>query len=157
MTLRKLAVCSLLLSALSALLLVAASTPKFQFYEELLAKSSKLLTEATQVPPVRISEHSLNKNASPSGRIAKILVLSSRGDPLQARYFQNGTLKVIEYLDEGEKVVRRDLYYKKRVRVQELIDQKGNLSQVNFLDVSGRILHRKELPVAPPPPGWVYG
>ncbi len=156
MTLRKLAVCSLLLSALSALFLVAASTPKFQFYEELLENSSKLLAEATKAPSVRITQQSLNNTTPPSGRTVKILVLSSRGELLQARYFQNGTLKIIEYLDEGEKVVRRDLYYKRRVRVRELIDQKGNLSQVTFLDVSGRILPWKELPVTPPPFRLVY-
>ena len=156
MTLGKLALRSLTLSVLSACILIAASGPQLRFYEELEAQASELIKNASKVNPVIVNDTDIKSYPVPPGPAVKLLVRSDLGKSLQMLYLRHRVLRVIDHIGEGNKVVRRDLYHEELVRVQQFFDQENNLTQDNFLDTNGKVLHRKELPVAPPPPGWVY-
>jgi len=157
MTLRSLAVRSLLFSAVSAHLLVAASAARLHYYEDLLKQATTFCKQAAKAPPVVVSEDDPKSRAAPQGHAVSLVVLSKSGKLLRISYFRSGTLIAIEHLGAGATVVRRDVYQGKKIRVQQFFDEEHNLSQVTFLDVQGKVVHRKQLPVAAPFPGWVYG
>jgi len=156
MTLCSLALRSVILSGACALLLAGASASRFRFYEDLLTQATKLLAAATKVAPVKITEGGLNEIGVPPGHVSKLLVFSNSGRPIQVLYFQDRSLRIIEYLGEGGELVRRDIYDKQRTRARQFYDQESRPATTQFLDEKGIVIHQQMPAVAPPPPGWIY-
>lgn len=156
MTLRGSAILFLFLSAISTVVLVGASAAQFRFYDDLIDRADQLRTAAASSAPVTVTEGKDKEIAAPPGPAVALVVLSPAGERLRNQYYRNGTLIVVEHLGEGQKLVRRDIYDGKKMRVQQFFDQERNPLQILFKDAAGQIIYRKDLPVLVPLPGWQY-
>jgi len=146
MTVRRMALGMLILTAAAALFLVLASHVRYTFYMNLMNECNTIISESNQLVPIEINENIVNKESTVNSSWAKIVVLSADGYPKEFRYYHDKNLVAVDKLDEGEKIVRRDILDKGPIRIQLFYGPNGNLVHRYFLDEDGKIIDSKFVP-----------
>lgn len=133
----------LVITVLSALTLVFASNAKFKFYEDLELKQQLLIIKIKKTDPLVIDEENFSDKNLPDDGWIKLV--HGGGYYKEYLYYQNKKLIAIDKLDEGGRLVRRDLIFKGDVRAQHFFNTKGDLIKNIWIDINGNIINYKTI------------
>lgn len=119
MTLRRLAVVAAVLALAVAVLLILSRNRKHDFEERLAASVSRQILSMRSVRATDVHEG----EPLPSDlQNAKLRILSDDDYPREIRYYRRAQLIAIDNLDESGEVIRRDIVFRRRVRVRQYYD-----------------------------------
>lgn len=173
MTLRKWALCFLLLSAVTAFGLTAVAAQSYRFYTSLIAKASKFEVAARHqvrlwVVRTEVDGHCgmqvpASDSAGRAGATVRaekvaptaIVERSKSGHLLRSCFYHKGMLLIDEERGAWGNLVRRDLYAQGKRRVRQYYDPEGNGYKVEYIDANDQVIHT-DFAAFLPPPGWVY-
>lgn len=137
MTIKQMTIGLLSLMILAGLLLAKCSEDRYSFYKQLMKEVDRITLELDQLESIEVSEDVLEEMSLTRG---KVIVLSLDGHRKEIRYYDNGNCITIDYLGEGEELVRRDMLSEGFVRVRLLYDAYKSRLYRQFLDKDGNII-----------------
>ncbi len=131
----------LAITVLSALLLVFASNDKFAFYDDFQLKQKALIIKIRKTDPLVINEVDFSDKNLPYNGWVKLL--HRGGYHKEYRYYNDKKLIAIDNLDEGGRLVRRDLIFKGDVRAQLFFNTNGDLIKSDWIDKNGNVINTR--------------
>lgn len=134
----RMAIGALLVTIIASFALVAASQMKHTLHEELIDDVEKTLAESGHFPTTQAQEPVQDADLVISN--GQVRVLRPDGRPKEIRYYRAQRLVILDNLDEGGKLLRRDVYEGERARVQLFYDPNGHLVRRCFLSEKGAIV-----------------
>ncbi len=123
-----------------SLLLIFLSQNKNRFYKDLLSKSNSLISKITD--SIELDEKVADQTNLFNANKSKVVV-TSNSMPKEIRYYYDKSMIAIDYIDESGKVIRRDLLFNGKIRIQLFYNFDKNEIQRNLIDDKGKLFDKE--------------